>query len=74
MDAALMPPESDATANVPHPLAAVPRLMVLMFTDLVNSTALKEQVGPDAYARMKGRHDALLVAGREPPDPGPARL
>ena len=34
--------------------------MVLMFTDLVNSTALKEQIGKEAYARLLHRHDEFI--------------
>src|SRR2546430_84616 len=46
-----------------------PRLMVLMFTDLVGSTALKHEAGVEAYRTMLQRHDALLrqalsLAGR----------
>ena len=37
------------------------RLMVLMFTDLVGSTALKEKVGARAYGDMFRRHDELLA-------------
>ncbi len=31
-----------------------------MFTDLVNSTGLKEKIGPEEYRRLKTRHDELL--------------
>ena len=34
--------------------------MVLMFTDLVNSTAIKEQIGNQAYAQLLNRHDAFI--------------
>jgi serine/threonine protein kinase/class 3 adenylate cyclase len=44
----------------PAPAAASQRLMVLMFTDLVNSTAIKEQIGNQAYAQLLHRHDAFL--------------
>jgi class 3 adenylate cyclase len=43
------------------PLTTESRLMVLMFTDLVGSTALKEKVGARAYGDMFRRHDELLA-------------
>src|SRR5258706_4606344 len=51
----------DALAPIPSAHAvALPRLMVLMFTDLVNSTAIKEQIGNQAYAQLLNRHDAFI--------------
>src|SRR4051794_18214921 len=46
--------------NSTLPAAASPRLMVLMFTDLVNSTAIKEQIGNQADAQLLNRHDAFI--------------
>jgi serine/threonine protein kinase/class 3 adenylate cyclase len=37
-----------------------PRLMVIMFTDLVDSTALKQRIGPEIYRKIKSRHDVFL--------------
>lgn len=36
------------------------RLMVLLFSDIVGSTALKARVGTTAYSRMLARHDHLF--------------
>src|SRR5215213_4160843 len=36
------------------------RLMVLMFTDLVNSTSLKRELGPDLYRPLAQRHDHFI--------------
>jgi class 3 adenylate cyclase len=38
------------------------RLMVLMFTDLVNSTGLKNAIGAAAYRPLIARHDAIMHA------------
>jgi class 3 adenylate cyclase/serine/threonine protein kinase len=37
-----------------------PRLAVVMFTDLVNSSDLKRRLGPEAYGKLMERHDALI--------------
>lgn len=42
---------------------ASPRIRVIMFTDLVNSTKLKEQIGPDGYRALKAKHDAFIRKG-----------
>jgi serine/threonine protein kinase/class 3 adenylate cyclase len=34
--------------------------MVIMFTDLIDSTSLKEQIGLEAYRQIKSRHDQFL--------------
>ena len=36
------------------------RLMVLMFTDLVDSTRLKRELGPDGYRPLALRHDEII--------------
>jgi len=41
------------------------RLMVIMFTDLVGSTALKERLGSEQYRRLKERHDAFIKRALE---------
>ncbi|MDB5321929.1 MAG: hypothetical protein JWN40_3560 [Phycisphaerales bacterium] len=46
--------------TVAAPQVASQRLLVLMFTDLVNSTAIKEQLGSQAYAQLLNRHDAFI--------------
>ncbi len=51
-----MPPEPPAPAEP----ANSNRLMVIMFSDLVNSTGLKEKIGRDEYRRLKTRHDELI--------------
>jgi class 3 adenylate cyclase len=37
-----------------------PRLMVVMFTDLVGSTALKARLGHEEYRNLKRRHDQFI--------------
>jgi class 3 adenylate cyclase len=44
-----------------RPPAASMRLMVIMFTDLVGSTQLKEQIGAEQYRRLKERHDNFIT-------------
>lgn len=39
---------------------ATSRLMVLMFTDIAGSVALKSELGLPAYSRLLARHDALF--------------
>ncbi|HEX7898858.1 MAG TPA: adenylate/guanylate cyclase domain-containing protein [Planctomycetota bacterium] len=40
-----------------------PRIRVIMFTDLLNSTKLKEQIGAEAYRALKSKHDAFIRQG-----------
>lgn len=51
-------------ANTPistaDPAAQSPRVMVILFTDLVGSTGLKEEIGVEKYCEMKGRHDGFI--------------
>jgi class 3 adenylate cyclase len=51
-----MNPENSAEQND----ATTPRLLGIMFTDIVNSSALKEKIGPEEYRWMKQRHDGFL--------------
>ncbi len=44
-----------------RPPAASMRLMVIMFTDLVGSTKLKEEIGAEQYRRLKERHDHFIT-------------
>jgi class 3 adenylate cyclase len=44
-----------------RPPAASMRLMVIMFTDLVGSTKLKEDIGAEQYRRLKERHDNFIT-------------
>ncbi len=49
---------SDVAAPSTTPTAS--RLAVLLFTDLVDSTAFKTRFGTVAFARLLGRHDAIF--------------
>lgn len=45
----------------PHSSSVVnPRLMVVMFTDLVNSSFLKHELGHDRYRQSKTLHDSFI--------------
>lgn len=41
------------------------RLMVIMFTDLVGSTGLKEQIGSEQYRKLKEKHDGFVKRALE---------
>jgi class 3 adenylate cyclase len=44
----------------PNPVATVPSLMALMFTDIVNSSDAKSRLGMEEYRPLKKRHDELI--------------
>src|SRR5688500_4090111 len=52
--------EPDQNCPVMSASATGSRLAVLVFSDIVRSTAPKSRIGNTAYARMLGRHDDLF--------------
>jgi class 3 adenylate cyclase len=54
------PPASVGSGPAPPPPRASRRLVVAMFTDVVDSTRLTEVIGDEEWSRVRGRCQALL--------------
>lgn len=50
---------------VPPRSTSTMRVMVIMFTDLVGSTGLKEKIGSEQYRKLKEKHDSFIQRGLE---------
>src|SRR5204862_1404001 len=67
MEQTSSPSPSPRVVSTPSPVslstssASLPsRLMVMMFTDLVNSTGIKAEIGAGAYGELVARQDRIV--------------